>query len=111
MSRPRIRRRICEIPKHLSFSPDSSNGVVNLLVEEYEAIRLIDYKGLTQEECSQIMGISRTSVQKMYEEARYKLTQSLVEGKVLLICGGDYFLCSKNSSCNRKCGRNYSNRK
>lgn len=110
MPRPRIKRRICEIPNHLSFSPKFPNGVVNLLVEEYETIRLIDYKGMTQEECAQIMGIARTSVQKMYEEARYKLTQTLVEGKTLVISGGDYFLCSKNSFCNRKCGRNHSNK-
>lgn len=110
MSRPRIRRRICEMPNHLSFSPDFSNGVVNLLIEEYEVIRLIDYKRMTQEECSQVMGIARTSVQKMYEEARYKLSQTLVEGKTLQINGGDYYICNKNSFCHRKCGRYHSNR-
>lgn len=108
MSRPRIRRRICEMPNHLNFTPEFSNGVVNLLIEEYESIRLIDYKKLNQEECAQVMGIARTSVQKMYEEARSKISQALVEGKTLQIGGGDYYLCNDSKSfCQRRfCGRN-----
>lgn len=99
MPRPRMRRRICGMPNHLKFFPMDSNGTVNLLVEEYEVIRLIDYKKLTQEECAQIMGIARTSVQKMYDEARYKIAQILVEGKTLQIDGGDYYVCNDNLPC------------
>lgn len=96
------------MPNHLNFSPDSSNGVINLLIEEYESIRLIDYKKLTQEECAQVMGVARTSVQKMYDDARHKLSQALVEGKSIQIGGGDYYLCNDNNSfCQRRyCGRN-----
>ncbi|MDD4111170.1 MAG: DUF134 domain-containing protein [Clostridia bacterium] len=109
MPRPRIRRRICGMPTYLSFAPlnNLNNGTVKILVEEYEVLRLIDYERLTQEECANIMGIARTSVQKMYDEVRYKISQILVEGKTLLIEGGNYYLCENNFHCGRRfCNRN-----
>lgn len=106
MPRPRMRRRICGMPNHLKFSPENSGGVINLLVEEYEVIRLIDYNNLTQEECAQIMKMARTSVQKMYNDARFKISQALVEGKTLQIGGGNYYICNNDLSCRRNfCNR------
>ena len=64
-----------------------------MTVDEYEAIRLIDLSGLTQEECAGQMNISRTTVQGIYDEARKKLAESLVNGKILMIGGGEYQLC------------------
>jgi hypothetical protein len=39
------------------------------------------------------MSIARTTVQGIYNEARKKLAESLVDGKVLVIGGGEYRLC------------------
>ena len=39
------------------------------------------------------MHIARTTVQAMYNAARKKIAESLVNGKVLRIEGGDYKLC------------------
>lgn len=73
-----------------------------MTVEEYETIRLIDLEGLTQEECSEIMEVARTTVQRIYNDARRKLADSLVNGAVLKIEGGDYRLCE--SEPYNRCG-------
>ena len=67
-------------------------------------IRLIDLEGFTQEECASQMNVARTTVQGIYIEARKKLAESLVNGKVLLIEGGEYRLCEGlGNSCGRGC--------
>jgi len=106
MPRPRKCRRICVLPENNRFGPlgkenDSSVPVI-LNLDEYEAIRLIDLLGLTQEECALQMDVARTTVQAIYNTARGKLAQSLVNGRTLLIEGGDYTLCGQSSSC---CGK------
>lgn len=110
MARPRKWRKVCSLPHSNRFGPlDNSkdSGVITMLVDEYETIRLIDLEGLTQEECADKMNIARTTVQRIYSDARKKIAESLIEGKVLLIEGGDYKLCnSTGNSCGGKtCGR------
>jgi len=90
-------RRVCCLPDFNRFGPldrpaDAENAV-RMTVDEYETVRLIDLEGFTQEECAGQMNIARTTVQKIYDEARRKLAESLVEGKVLRIEGGEYRLC------------------
>jgi Predicted DNA-binding proteins len=77
----------------------SANTIV-MSVDEYEAIRLIDLMGFTQEECAAQMNVARTTVQGMYNDARKKLADVLVNGKSLSIRGGDYTLCdSREETC------------
>ena len=77
---------------------------VTMTVDEYETIRLIDLEGLTQEECSNQMNVARTTVQSIYNDARKKIAESVVNGKVLKIEGGDYQLCDRNvRPCGKEC--------
>ncbi len=76
-----------------------------MTVDEYEAIRLIDLEGFTQEECAGQMNIARTTVQGIYNDARKKVAESLVNGKVLFIEGGEYRLCDgRGKLCGGKGG-------
>ncbi|MDI9509963.1 MAG: DUF134 domain-containing protein [Clostridiales bacterium] len=115
MSRPIKWRKVCGLPESNKFGPlDLSieeRDYVNMTVDEYETIRLIDLEGFTQEECAKQMNVGRTTVQGIYVEARRKLAQSLIDGKVLVIEGGEYRLCDDLvNGCGRGCRRNRRNR-
>ena len=109
MARPRKWRRICRLPDCSRFGPLGSTpkDTVVMTLDEYETIRLIDLEGMMQEECSVQMNISRTTVQGIYNEARKKLADSLVNGKMLFIEGGDFELCEgegrgREGCCHRR---------
>lgn len=108
MPRPRKCRKICRLPDNDGFEPlhgreEHTPIVIN--VDEYETIRLIDREGFSQEECGKYMSIARTTVQKIYANARKKIADALVEGLPLQIAGGDYALCDGNCKAYgcRKC--------
>lgn len=108
--RPRKWRKVCCLPESNLFGPLNAfinqEEFITMTVDEYETIRLIDLEGFTQEDCSQQMGIARTTVQGIYTEARKKLAKSLVKGKVLRIEGGDYKLCEGiGETCGLGCRR------
>ena len=118
MPRPIKWRKVCGLPDSSRFGPlDSPADAVNavkMTVDEYETIRLIDLEGYTQEACAGQMNIARTTVQGIYNGARRKLAESLVNGKVLWIEGGEYRLCDGSGKgcggggCRRnRCGRGY----
>ncbi len=106
MARPSRCRRVCAEPGCRGFFPQSeqSAGEVVLTVDEYEVIRLVDYEKRTHEQCAAQMEISRTTVTEIYENARFKLSDSLVNGKFLAIAGGNYRVCQGDRE--RGCGRN-----
>jgi predicted DNA-binding protein (UPF0251 family)/predicted Fe-Mo cluster-binding NifX family protein len=100
-------RIIKGLPGQFGFAPTDIidlNNSVQLSFDEFETIRLLDSEGLTQEQCAKHMGVARTTVTSVYESARSKIAQMLVEGKCLLISGGnvsfnisqqDNFKCSR----------------
>ena len=101
MGRPVKRRRVCGLPKTSIYGPVGvydEDETVNLSVDEYETIRLIDLEGLTQAECAEQMNVARTTVQGIYSEARKKIAESIVNGKLLNIDGGHYKLCKGRGS-------------
>lgn len=104
MARPVKRRRICGLPDVTEFIPGDGKAqeTVTMTMDEYEAIRLIDRLGLSQEDCASQMNVARTTVQYIYDSARKKLAQALVDGKRLSISGGSYELCPHSSGCCKK---------
>ena len=98
MARPKRCRRICGEPEYIEFLPkggaESEEYTVTLSLDEFETIRLVDYEKQTHEQCAVRMDISRTTVTEIYERAREKVADCLVNGKRLVIAGGNYKLCS-----------------
>ena len=94
MPRPQKSRRICCYPDYWSFAPDRDKATDTVIIslDEFETIRLIDYFGKTQEQCAGEMNVSRTTVTAIYDTARKKLAQALVEGRRIVISGGKYTL-------------------
>jgi len=100
LPRPRKRRKVCDLPLTNLFGPlntqTNETDSITMTVDEYETIRLIDWEGMTQEKCAERMNVARTTVQRIYNDARKKLSETLVQGKLLKIEGGDYKLCDPN---------------
>ncbi len=107
MPRPLKRRRICALPQNRTFGPTDLLGkkakIITMTLDEYESIRLIDLEGMSQEACAESMGVARTTAQAIYNSARVKLAECLINGHELRIEGGEYILCQGEKlgcSCN-----------
>ena len=93
MPRPRNNRLVYEPPLFTEFKPVGV-GAKSLLrnsltLDEYEAVRLADQLGLSHEEAADEMQISRSTFSRLVAVARTKITDSLVNGKMLIIEGGN----------------------
>lgn len=71
-----------------------------MFFEEYESIKLLDYDNLTQEEAAVSMRVSRPTLTRIYESARNKVARSMVEGKDLVIRGGNFRFDENWYHCN-----------
>lgn len=108
MSRPKQCRRIQSPPLMSGFKPfgipRSITGEVILQYDEYEAIRLLDYEGLLQEEAADRMNVSRPTLTRIYAKARQTVARAFVEGKSLVIDGGKVDFGGQWYRC-RRCNR------
>lgn len=105
MPRPKQFRKIASPPLMQGFKPfgipRSALETVVLHFDEYEAIRLLDYEGLMQEQAAEQMKISRPTLTRIYENARKTMAKAFVEGKMILIEGGnvdferEWFRCKR----------------
>ena len=93
MSRPKIDRIVACPPRFNSFKPlgvrrtDLEKVVLSL--DEYEAIKLANYDKLGQQEASEGMGVSRPTFTRLLDSARQKISDFLINGKELVIEGGN----------------------
>lgn len=99
-----VRLRCCGIvddfPACRKFSSHIDNEkAVTLHYEEFEAIRLKDYKGLEQTEAAEMMGLSRPTFQRILQSAKKKIATALIEGQNILIEGGNYKMANRTFEC------------
>jgi predicted DNA-binding protein (UPF0251 family) len=89
MARPRKKRNIRFNPGVTYFKPRavplSDLEEVTLTRDEIESIRLVDFKNKTQEEASKIMNISQSTLQRSLANARFKISDSLINGKAIRV--------------------------
>ncbi len=91
MPRPTKSRRIAGMPVNRQFCPKvPSHESVTLSMEELEVLRRIDGNGEDQEQAAQSMMVSRGTVQRLMKEARRKVAEALVEGKQIIVAGGNF---------------------
>lgn len=105
MPRPKQDRKISNPPLMLGYKPfgiqRSVLSSVSMLYDEYETIRLLDYEGMNQEQAAEQMNVSRPTLTRIYEKARKTIAEAFVEGKMILIEGGnvqfdrEWFRCKK----------------
>jgi predicted DNA-binding protein (UPF0251 family) len=104
MPRRRRLRKIVAPPGFKGYKPYGSakrhDQQVELLYEEYEAIKLADYDMLNHDEASKLMGISRPTFARIYESARRKIAEALVETKELKTVYGNAWLDKNWFTCN-----------
>jgi len=107
MARPKKCRRVCFMPDAIEFSPAKNyEETITMTIDEFEALRLLDYEGLFQEQCALQMNVSRATITSIYDNARKKIADALVNGKRLIIEGGDISLCENSNQCCGKCSDN-----
>jgi len=110
MSRPRKIRRVSKPPICSRFKPVGIPArlldVVDLSVDEYEALRLADYEGLEHKEAAEKMGISRPTFTRLIDQARKKFASGIIEGKEISIEGGNFQFLQHVARC-RNCGSTY----
>jgi len=117
LARPTKWRRVEFIPDIHYFAPHvNEEGKVlpeNILhIEELEALRLKDLEGMEQEICARKMEVSRQTFQRILNNARVKITDSLINGKAIKIKGGNYTrnICGVRCfDCGRKWSESYEN--
>ncbi|HTN68466.1 MAG: DUF134 domain-containing protein [Bacteroidaceae bacterium] len=108
MSRPKQCRKIVSPPLMIGFKPygvpRSMIEEVILQYDEYEVIRLLDYEGMLQEQAAEKMNISRPTLTRIYENARKTIAKAFVEGKMIVIEGGNVDFGGNWYRC-RKCSK------
>jgi len=91
--RPRKKKVVQEQPRVEHFSPRGRPGRPEetiVAIEEYEAIRLADHEGMAQKKAAALMNISQQSFSRIVRIARKKISDAIVNAKIIRIEGGDF---------------------
>ncbi len=105
MSRPQKSRKVYNPPKMQGFKPfgiavcDVEHVIMQF--DEYETIKLLNYDKLSQTVAAESMEVSQPTLTRIYNSALQKIAQAFVEGKSIIIEGGnfefekDWYKCKK----------------
>ena len=89
--RPKIKRHICteSVAKCSLFKP---NGIpaselvkINIEMDEFEAIRLVDIEGFSQQDAAKQMQVSRQTFANILKKSRFKISSALINGNALVM--------------------------
>jgi uncharacterized protein len=105
MPRRRRLRKVVAPPAFKGFKPYGNarrhKEYVELLYEEYEAIKLADYDLMNHQEACRLMGVSRPTFARIYESARRKIAKALTETREIRAVYGNAWLDKNWFVCNQ----------
>lgn len=105
MPRPQSSRKIKSPPPMMGYRPfgieKCRQDSVKLKYEEFESIKLINYRMMLQEEASAEMNISRPTFTRLYNRALRAVAKAFAEGKCIEIEGGNYSMENEWYRCRR----------
>lgn len=99
--RPKKYRIIKHDPNISYFSPRGKPGrpdIMELTMDELEAIRLIDYMRFPQKEACKSMRISQPTLSRILKKARKIIANALIKGTAIRIQGGCYVISSRQDT-------------
>lgn len=83
----RIKRYARRLSSKRSFKPAgipvSQLKTIHMNLDEFEALRLVDYEGLSQIEASDEMQVSRATIQRLLSKARQKTVDAILHNQIL----------------------------
>ena len=89
MSRPQKPRKVSLNPDVVYFKPRavplSELQEVSLGLDEWETLRLCDFRKNSQSEAARKMKISQSTLSRILSSARHKIAKALVEGQAIEI--------------------------
>ncbi len=103
--RPKKYRIVRLGPRINQFSPRGKPGrpdEIELAMDEFEAIRLVDLMGLDQEKAAVSMHISQQTFSRILKRAHKTIADGLVSGKIIKIQGGHYVMSSREDSLTKQ---------
>lgn len=111
MPRPRKCRLIDAQTPASAFKPAGVPGrdlqLIELGLDELEALRLADLEGLYHDAAAESMGISRPTLGRLLECARHKVACALFQSKMLVFRGGSVVVRGMRSFECADCGARF----
>ncbi len=95
--RPKKQRILTSSPKINQFSPRGKPGrpdETNLNADEFEAIRLADFFGMSQKEAAKSMKISQQTFSRIIKKAHKVIAEAIVKGNIIRIQEYNYVINS-----------------